>query len=238
MPSTKLRVLAVGAHPDDLEILCGGTLARYAATGHTVIMAHLLNGNKGHSEIDSDQIARIRQTEADLAGKVINAEVIGMDIPDGELFSDLATRKKVIDLIRHARPDLIITHDPGDYMADHTTTSQLVCDASFFSPAPLFKTDQPPNDSVVPVFFMETITGMGFIPTEYVDITQAFAKKKEMLSKHNSQLKWLKNHYAVDMLGLIETVARFRGIQCGSELAEGFRQYDVWPRKQPRRLLP
>lgn len=71
----KLRVLAVGAHPDDLEILCGGTLAKYAKLGHKVIMAHLLNGNKGHYEMDSKKLARVRKEEAENAAQIIGAEV-------------------------------------------------------------------------------------------------------------------------------------------------------------------
>jgi len=238
MDNTKLKILAVGAHPDDLEILCAGTLAKYAKLGYTVIMAHLLNGDKGHYEIEAQELARIREKEALEAGKVIGAEVIGVGIPDGTLFSDLATREKVIDLIRDAKPDVIITHDPGDYMSDHTTTSQLVCDGSFFCTAPLFKTQREAHNKVAPVFFMDTIAGMGFSPTEYVDISETFAQKKEMLSRHKSQLEWLKNQGNVDILSLVETVARFRGLQCGAEFAECFRQYDVWPRKAPRRLLP
>ena len=118
----KLRVLAVGAHPDDLEILCGGTLARYARQGHTVVMAHLLNGDKGHYKMAPAKLARIRKREAAEAGLVIGAEVVGLDLPDAQLFPDLKTRKLVVDLVRESRPDVIITHAPGDYISDHAAS--------------------------------------------------------------------------------------------------------------------
>lgn len=234
----KMRVLGVGAHPDDLEILCGGTLARYVSSGHEVIMAHLLNGDKGHYKMASQELAKVRKMEAEEAGRVIGAEVIGLDLHDGELFSDLKTRKRVIDLIRKAHPDVIITHSPDDYMSDHTTTSRAVCEASFYAASPLFKTREQAHDKVTPVFFMDTVAGMGFQPAEYVDISETYRKKIEMLSRHKSQLEWLKEHDNLDVLEFVETTARFRGIQCGVQYAEGFRQYDVWPRKVPARLLP
>ena len=238
MNDKALRILAVGAHPDDLEILCGGTLAKYAKLGHTVIMSHLLNGDKGHYQIPPKKIAQIRALEAVEASKVIGAEMIGLGIPDAELFSDLPTRTKVIDLIRQTRPDLIITHAPQDYMSDHVTTSQVVCDASFYTASVLLKTEHEVCEKIVPVFFMDTLAGVNFLPSEYVDITEIFAHKKTMIEKHQSQLKWLKDHDNIDILGFVEKIAAFRGLQCGVQYAEAFRQYEVWPRKVPHRLLP
>lgn len=233
-----LRVMAVGAHPDDLEILCGGTLAKYAGLGHEVTMAHVLNGDKGHYKLRREELARIRKQEAEEAARTIGAEILSLDLPDAELFANLENRKLVIDLIREARPDLIITHAPGDYCSDHTVTSQLVCEASFYSAAPLLETSRAAHDKIPPVFFMDTVAGMGFLPTEYVDISGAFQKKMDMLRRHASQLEWLKDHDNIDILEFVETTARFRGLQCGVQYAEAFRQYAVWGRQAPTRLLP
>ena len=233
-----MRILAVGAHPDDLEILCGGTLARYTQQGHAVIMAHLLNGDKGHYRMDSQELAQIRNQESLAAARIIGAEALTLDIPDGQIFSDLPTREKVIDLVRQTRPDVIITHPLNDYMADHTTTGQLVQDAGFYAASPLFQTRHDAHDQIPPVFFMDTVMGLQFQPTEYVDITETFPQKIAMLRQHASQLQWLLEHDNVDILQVVEKVAAFRGLQCGVEYAEAFCQYDVWPRKTPRRLLP
>jgi len=78
----KLRILAVGAHPDDVEILCAGTLAKYAAAGHYVAIACVANGNVGHMEIDPPELARIREQESRDGAAVIGAEFFWLDVPD------------------------------------------------------------------------------------------------------------------------------------------------------------
>ena len=234
----RLRVLAIGCHPDDLEILCGGTLARFAAEGHPVTMAVVANGDKGHFEIPSEELARLRASELARSAAVIGAETITVGIPDGEVYSDQATRLKTIDVVRRARPDLIITHDPNDYYGDHTAVSQLACDASFLAAASLLSTAHPATDKIPPVYFMETVMGLRFEPQQYVDITDTMETKLEMLSQHQSQLTWLRQHHGVDILENVRTVARFRGLQCGVKYAEGFRVHSVWGRVVTKRLLP
>lgn len=123
-------------------------------------------------------------------------------------------------------------------MSDHIITAQLVCDASFLATAPLFNTNQEAHDKITPIFFMDTVAGVNFLPSEYVDISDTFKKKKEMIKQHRSQLDWLKRHDNIDMLKFVETVNCFRGLQCGVKYAEGFSQYEVWGRKVPMRLLP
>ena len=236
--SDRLRVLAVGCHPDDLEILCAGTLARYVRAGHTVVMAVVANGDKGHFEIPSDELARIRAEELRASAAVIGAETIQVGIPDGHVCADDETRCKLIEVVRQASPDVVITHDPNDYYGDHTAVSQLVCDASFLAAAPLFKGKHPATRAVPPVFFMDTVMGVRFDPEHYVDISDTVETKLEMLAKHQSQLTWLRQHDGVDILENVRTVARFRGLQCGAEYAEAFRAYVAWGRQGTRRLLP
>lgn len=85
---------------------------------------------------------------------------------------------------------------------------------------------------------MDNVCGVNFLPTFYVDITATFETKKQMLSCHASQLKWLKEHDKMDMLETIEIVAGFRGLDCQAKYAEGFREYEVWGRRVAKRLLP
>lgn len=231
-------VLAVGAHPDDLEILCGGTLARYARMGSRVIMAHILNGDKGHYTMNPRKLAKLRRREAQAAGRVIGAQVIGLDLPDGELFSTLATRNIMIDLVRKTRPDVVIAHGPVDYASDHTAASQLACDASYYAAAPLYKTRLAAHAKIPPVIFMDSVAGVDFQPTEYVDISETLQAKLAMMGCHQSQLKWLKEHDGIEMLEMVKTTARFRGIQCGVRHAEAFRPYAAWGRNVVCRVLP
>jgi LmbE family N-acetylglucosaminyl deacetylase len=233
-----MRVLAVGAHPDDLEILCGGTLARFVAEGHHVIMAHACWGDKGHGEIPHEQVAGIRDQEARAAAQVIGAEPVVLGFPDCELYVNEQSTVRFVDMIRVAKPDLIITHHPNDYHSDHNAVTKLVLDASFSATLPYYVTDEPPHPIAPPIFFMETLVGLNFTPDEYVDISTTIEIKKQAMSKHVSQITWIKEHHATDILDMIETTARFRGWQCGVPYAEGFQSMREWGRVFPKRLLP
>jgi len=231
-------ILAVGAHPDDLELLCAGTLAKYNKQGHTVVMAHMCNGNKGHFTIPPDELADIREEEAKKSAKIIGAEVLSGKFPDLELLINEESRKVAVDIIRKAKPDVIITHAPDDYMIDHINTSKLIVEASFIATLPHFKSNFPAHDVIAPIFFMDTLAGVNFQPAEYVDITEEMETKEKMLLCHQSQYVWLQEHDHIDYVDFMKSQAKFRGIQCGVKYAEGFRQYQVWGRMVAKRLLP
>lgn len=233
-----MRVLAIGAHPDDIEILCAGTLARYVQAGHHVIMAHASRGDKGHGEIPHPEVGEVRDAEADAAAEVIGAESMTLGFLDGEIHINDENTRAVVDLIRVAAPDLIITHHPDDYHGDHNAVTKMVIDASFMAAVPYYVTSEPAHDVTPPVYFMDTLAAIDFTPTEYVDITDTIELKKQAMSRHESQITWLRDHHATDILDFIETTARFRGIQCGVEYAEGFRQLRAWGRLSTERLLP
>lgn len=233
-----MRILAVGAHPDDLEILCGGTLAKYRARGDDVVMCHVANGDKGHFVIMPEELTRIRAREAELAAAVIGAGCVALKFLDVEIFDSLQARTRVIDMVRVARPDVVITHHPDDYHTDHQATTQLLLEATFSATVPHVESEHPFLPKLPVVYFMDTLAGLHFQPTEYVDITEFIAPKKEMLSKHVSQLAWLKEHDDYDALDALETQAKFRGYQCGVKYAEGFVRYRVWGRNQPGYFLP
>jgi len=233
-----VRILAVGAHPDDLELLCAGTLIKYSKEGHTVVMAHMCNGNKGHFTIPPEELASIRAEEAKKSAEIIGAEVIQGEYPDLELGIDENSKRTAVDVIRRARPDVIITHSPDDYMVDHINTSRLIVEASFIATLPHYKSDYPAHNIIPPVFFMDTLAGVNFIPTEYVDITDEIEIKEKMLLCHQSQYIWLRDHDHIDYVDFMKSLSKFRGIQCGVKYAEGFKQYQVWGRIVPRRLLP
>ena len=116
-----MNVLAVGCHPDDLEIACCGTLAKYVKKGHNVVMCHVANGDKGHKIIMPPELGKIRAKEAEEGGKIIGASrVVNFDVPDLMVDSkneDLVI--KMVALISEVKPSLIITHGLTDYMRDH-----------------------------------------------------------------------------------------------------------------------
>lgn len=234
-----MKVLAVGCHPDDLEIGCGGTLAKYVDNGHEVFMCHVANGDMGHAVIEPGELRRIRTAEAERAGDVIGArEVINIDIGDLTVNShDGETVRKVIEVIRYVAPDVIITHSPEDYMTDHVETGKLVFDASFSSSVPHFGPGKA-HGLIAPIYYMDTLAGVNFLPEEYVDVTNTIERKIEAVNRHESQVKWMKDHDGIDFLNFVRTCSRFRGLQCGAEYAEGFRVCRTWPRQTTKRLLP
>jgi len=233
-----MNVLAIGAHPDDLEILCGGTLARCVRRGDRVTMLVMTDGSAGHAEIPAAELASIRQREAGAAAAVIGAQFVWLGLRDEFVFNDEPTRLLLLNAIRGAQPDLILTHNPEDYHPDHRATSRAVFDASFIMGLPNVRTENPAHPGVATLFYFDTLAGQGFLPTEYVDVTDAWESKAEMLRQHASQVDWLRYHDAIDIFAFMETVAKFRGLQCGVAYAEGFRQADAWPRVKPFRVLP
>lgn len=235
-----MHILAVGAHPDDIELACGGTLAEYSRRGNRVVMAYVTNGNMGHKEIPPEELAQIRKAEARAATELIGAELIWMDYPDEWLFSNRSARESFIDVIRQARPDVIITHFPSDYHPDHRAVSELMFGASFLSSVPHIETPHVFHGKIPPIYYMEPLGGLAeraFSPDIYVDISDTFTVKKDMLACHQSQLQWLKEHDNIDFIDFMETVAKFRGLQCGVPYAEGFVKATIWPRLKPASLL-
>lgn len=234
-----MKVLAVGAHPDDLDMLCGGTLARYVREGAAVTMATVANGNRGSFEHTREEIAAIRYDEAAAAARVLGAEYRSLGVGDTEINSaDQAQLLLVTELVRSVAPDVVITHYGDDYMPDHNETSRLVEAATFFATVPLYETESAPTQTVAPLFYMDTLGGVGFVPTEYVDITDVHEQKLSAVACHTSQVAWLQDHDGVDTLGNTRIGDLYRGNQCGVTAAEGFRQSVHYLRLTTRRLLP
>jgi N-acetylglucosamine malate deacetylase 1 len=233
-----MRILAVGAHPDDIEILCAGTLLKYRRQGHDVIMAIATNGEQGHISIMPKELAEIRQAEAQKSAAILGAELIWMGYRDQFMIHDESTRRAFIEMVRKAAPDVVITHDPQDYALDHRIVSELTFASTFMAAVPHLETGSAPTKKVPPLYYMDSVGGSNFLPTEYVDISAEMTDKLKMLECHQSQLTWLKEHANVDIVGLTETVAKFRGLACGIPYAEGFRHLDAWGRTPVGNVLP
>lgn len=241
MEKNHMNILAVGANPDDVEFLCAGTLAVYAQRGDSVSIAFLTNGDKGSVESAASEIAATRKKESEQSAAVIGANLYPLDLPDGEVEVSLHLRGRLVEVIRRAKPDVILTHHPNDYMSDHNGTSRLVTDASFWAAVRAFKGspyDSPALHCIPPVYYMDTVAGIGFVPEEYVDITAVFDRKVEMLSKHRSQLTFMMERDGFDLLDYMKTAAKYRGYQCGVKYAEGFILNKVYPSLSARRWLP
>ena len=234
-----MRVLAIGAHPDDIELACSGTLAKCVKRGDTVIVCHVSSGNLGHIVIPPDELRIIRANEAKRAGAMAGIEVIWGGFDDLDIYdNNKAARDKIIEVIKYADPDFMITHSPNDYMPDHTAVSRLVFDASFAATLPNYDSNNSKAAKLVPIYYMDTLAGVNFEPTEYVDISDEIDLKMEMLECHESQLVWMREHDNIDFADMVRTCSKFRGYQCGADYAEGFRQCQVYLKGTTKRLLP
>ena len=237
-----MKVLAIGCHPDDIEIGCAGTLAKYKKLGHEVTVVHVCNGNLGHVIIEPEELGKMRIEEAKKAGSLAGIPVRTLNIGDLLPYGDNKEQRDMMTtLIAEEQPDVIITHCPNDYMPDHNAVSQLVFDASFAASVPHYPAVQAAGGKpakVVPIYYMDTVGGVGTVPTEYVDISEFIDLKLEMLNCHESQIKWMLEHDHIDFTEFVRTCAAFRGLQCGVAYAEGFTKCNFWPKVVPGTLLP
>lgn len=234
-----MNVLAIGCHPDDIEIQCAGTLAKCVKRGDRVIACHVANGNMGHVVIPPKELGPMRENEAKKAGALAGIEVLNIDI--GDLLPngcDIEQRDKVIEVIRYADPDFIITHSPTDYMPDHLAVNKLVFDASFAASCPQYNKGKYPASKITPIYYMDNLAGLKFEPTIFVDITEEIDLKIQMLECHESQLKWMRDHDHIDFADFVRTCSKYRGFQSNCAYAECFCEEVNYPKVVTRRLLP
>jgi LmbE family N-acetylglucosaminyl deacetylase len=235
-----MNILAIGAHPDDIEILCAGSLALYARQGHNVVMASFTCGDMGDLKIAAQELARIRRGESEAAAAVIGARLLWPGVMDEHVFPNEVQRRLMIDLIREADPDVIFTHSPDDYHPDHRYVSQLVFDSYFQKGLPHIPSQSRPacRFGGTQIYYMDTIAGIGFYPTEYVDITSVIDTKRRMLRSHESQFSSISELASRDIEQVMEIQARFRGLAGDCAFAEAFCRLESWQRGLSRRLLP
>ena len=207
-PSVKpLSIVCLGAHPDDPESGCGGTLTRCAQIGHSVTVIYLTRGERGIRGKSDEEAARIRSAEAEAACQIMGAKPVFAGQVDGSTEFTRARLDHVMQLMTAADPDVIFTHWPVDTHFDHQVASLLAVRSHMALP-------KRPR-----LYFFEVNGGsqtQGFLPNTYVDITPCLAKKKEALFIHRSQDGegvWREHH---------EIMARFRGREAGVTAAEGF----------------
>src|SRR6478736_2362944 len=143
--SRPLRIVAMGAHPDDAEQKFGGTGALFAAQGAKVKLVAMTNGDVGHFSQAGGPLAQRRKAEVEACHKQIGVDTEVLDIHDGELMPDLETRKKVANLIRAWDADIVLSHRPWDYHPDHRAVGKLAEDAAVVVAAPYFAPYTPPT---------------------------------------------------------------------------------------------
>jgi len=194
MASQPLRLLIIGAHPDDPDTGAGGLAALYSRLGHQVKMVSVTNGDAGHHEMGGAPLARRRRAEAAAAGRCVGAEYITLDNHDGALMPTLDVRHQLIALIREFRPDLMTVHRPNDYHPDHRYTAHLVQDASYLLTVPNVVSHVPHLRSMPVIVhpWDHFQRPYPFSPNVVVNIDAVIEQKIDALHCHTSQMyEWL-----------------------------------------------
>lgn len=236
-------ILTVMAHPDDAEILCGGTLALLADRGWDVHIATASPGDCGSPDLEPEKIADLRRGEGAAAAALINGSFHCLERRDLRICYDEDGIRRVTTLLRRVRPDVVITHSPADYMLDHEETSRLARAACFNAPipnAPTMHSRVPPAELIPHLYYADPIEGVDPLgrpvePWIVVDISTTIATKLDMLSRHASQREWLRAHHGMDEY--LEATRRWstaRGTLVGVAHGEGFRQHlgHAYPRTE------
>lgn len=202
----KMTVVVVGAHPDDPETGCGGTMLRYADAGHDVVALYLTRGEAGIENKSHAEAAAIRTAEVGKACEVLRARPVFAGQVDGstEISTDryAAFAKILLDL----KPDVVFAHWPVDTHRDHRIASLLAYDAWLS------------NEKKFAFYYFEVMSGsqtQNFAPTDYVDITAVEDRKRAALYAHTSQ-------GPEEMYEFHSAMSRFRGLERGVKHAEAF----------------
>ncbi|HVX65558.1 MAG TPA: PIG-L family deacetylase [Bryobacteraceae bacterium] len=205
----KLRLAVVGAHPDDPESGCGGTLARYAALGHEAFTVYLTRGEAGISGKSHEEAARIRTREAEEASKILGARPVFVGQVDGATELNRRRYEEFRQALIPLAPDIVLAHWPIDTHPDHRIASLLAYDAWQNAPRKFA------------LYYFEVMTGeqtQNFVPTHHVDITAVEAKKRASCYAHASQ-------QPAEFYAAHDAMNRFRGAECQVKYAEAFAAY-------------
>ena len=231
--------LAIICHPDDMEFYCAGTLLKCKARGDRIVVCNLSSGNLGHMTIKPGELVLIRDSEAKDSCDIGGFEHIYGGFDDLDIYeNNRESRNKVVRIIRQVNPDFIITHYPNDYMSDHIATSNLAREAAYAASNPLYAPEIKGKARPMPIYYMQPEAGIGFSPTDYVDVTEYMELKYKMIKCHKSQYEWLEEHDNIDMTEEIRVVSKYNGYQCGVEFAESFALCMTSPKLITKRLLP
>ena len=212
-----MKILAIGAHPDDIEIFMYGLLSIFKKQGNKVYTMIATDGAMGGAFADNELVQnRVREA---IAGLKKLSEPIFLNLPDSKLGQEVEHQKIIKENILSIMPDLIITHSQFDYHADHKSLSLLTTNAV---------------SHYVPILYCDTLMGVNFNPNYYFDITDYCKFKKEAVLKHKSQ----NPQRFVDVFTLMN---RYRAAQCNAPkgiYAEAYCFLPSFPFVDIREILP
>lgn len=223
----EIRIIMIGAHPDDCDEDGGGTAALLAQMGYAVKFVSVTNGDAGHQTMRGKELAKRRYAEAQEAGKRLGVVYDVLDNHDGQLMPTLEVRLQIIKKIREWNADVVIAPRPNDYHPDHRYTGVLVQDAGYMVAVPNVAPDVPAlKKNPVFLYYRDRFQRPNpFRPDIAVDITSVYDKKVSALDAHESQMyEWLPwiGHYLdqvpADKNERIKWLAKQRGGEITPEI--------------------
>jgi len=228
------RVFALGCHPDDIELMMGGTLFLLKEAGCELHYMNLANGSCGTIECSREEIVAIRRQEAIKAAEFLGAAYHGSLVNDLEVFYIQSLISKVAARIRQIKPDVMLLPSPEDYMEDHMNTCRIGVTAAFCKGIPNYASDPP----APPIFQDITLYhampyGLAdglrrkIVPDLYIDVTTVINRKQEMLACHVSQKKWLDESQGLDsyLITMMEMTEQMGDMSGKFEYAEAWRRH-------------
>ena len=196
-----MNILAIGAHPDDIEFGCGGTLAKYSQKGHNIYMLVLTDGSYGGE-------AEVRKKEQEESARYLRVkELFWGNIKDTELLESRRLIVAIEEIVNKVRPDIVFANYPEDVHQDHRAASKAAVSATRY---------------IKEVLFFEVPTTCGFDPDIFVDIEEVLGYKLRLLRLHSSQVNKVKVA-DLTILQSAQSCANFRGYQGRVKYAEGFK---------------
>lgn len=197
-----MKVLAIGSHPDDIEICCGGALIKHVAEGHTVKGLILTGGGRGGEEITSD-LADVRCKEAEEGAEIMGIDIECWGYQDTEIPEGFELIQKIEKVVNEFKPDRVYIPYGQDTHQDHRITSNAAKSACR-KVKQILEYEEPSSYN-------------SFNATYWIDISDHIEKKKAAIAVHESQ-----GQKEILKIESIEGLNRYRGYQSGVTHAEGF----------------
>ncbi len=219
-----MNVASIMAHQDD-EMRCLGTMLKCQARGDTLAFITVTDGSLGfvnRPEIARAEAAAIRHAEMTALAGAVGAQYINLREQDEFLYDTAELRVKLIEAIRRVRAELIFTHCGEDYNLDHTTVHALVRQCAMHSCLPVIRTESAPLAASPAIFLVEPHGPFAFPATHYVDISDFFERKAELLTCHRSQEEAFQKAFHMGLRDLSAKLDVYRGDLVGCRYAECF----------------
>ncbi len=219
-----MKILSIGAHQDDNEFRVGGSAYKWTKAGHEVRFLSMCNGNGGHHLMTPEQTSARRSKESARVAEYLGIKYdIWSDVDDCTLMPTLEMRQRTIRYIRDFAPDVVISHRPNDYHADHRASGQLVQDASYLLTVPHTCPDTPFMKRMPIILYNEDFfKNPPFIPTYMMDVSDVIEHKYIMSDMNESQVyEWLPFNKGMEVpMGREERFKWLKGIEITEETTD------------------